>query len=222
MVLRLSAAAICAALGLLVAGCGNNNANQPAPGTTAGSTTIVNNTPAPAAKTTAPATTGTSTTTTTHVKTTIKTTAQSPNSTASATAASTTTKPAVEPKLPGWPCNAPTQTMAGGLKYRDCKVGTGATPKDGDSVTVNYSGYLLDGTKFDSSLNPGRQPFTFTLGMGQVIKGWDEGVATMKVGGKRKLIVPPTLGYGDQGTPGGPIPPNATLVFDVELLSTGA
>lgn len=112
--------------------------------------------------------------------------------------------------------------MAGGLKYRDCKVGTGATPKDGDSVTVNYSGYLLDGTKFDSSLNPGRQPFTFTLGMGQVIKGWDEGVATMKVGGKRKLIVPPTLGYGDQGTPGGPIPPNATLVFDVELLSTGA
>jgi len=121
------------------------------------------------------------------------------------------------PQYPGWPSNAPVQTTAGGLQYQDVTVGTGASPRVGAPVVVQYTGYLTNGTKFDSSYDR-NQPFTFTLGVGQVIKGWDEGVATMKVGGKRKLIVPPDLGYGAAGTPGGPIPPNATLVFDVELL----
>ena len=121
------------------------------------------------------------------------------------------------PQYPGWPTNAPVQTTANGLQYQDVTVGTGASPRIGSPVVVQYTGYLTNGTMFDSSYDR-NQPFTFTLGVGQVIKGWDEGVATMKVGGKRKLIVPPDLGYGAAGTPGGPIPPNATLVFDVELL----
>jgi len=103
------------------------------------------------------------------------------------------------------------------LKITDTKVGTGAQAKAGQSVTVNYTGWLTDGTKFDSSLDSG-QPFTFNLGAGEVIKGWDQGVAGMKVGGTRRLIIPPSLGYGDQGA-GGVIPGGATLVFDVELLS---
>jgi FKBP-type peptidyl-prolyl cis-trans isomerase FkpA len=104
-----------------------------------------------------------------------------------------------------------------GLQYEDLVVGTGAMPQPNQRVTVHYTGWLKDGKKFDSSKDHG-QPFSFTLGQGMVIPGWDEGVATMKVGGKRKLIIPPNLGYGAQGA-GGVIPPNATLTFEVELLS---
>ena len=108
------------------------------------------------------------------------------------------------------------QVTASGLGYIDLVTGTGASPKSGDRVTVHYSGYLLDGQKFDSSVDRG-QPFTFVIGVGQVIRGWDEGVMSMKVGGKRKLLIPPQLGYGSRGA-GSTIPPNAELVFDVELL----
>jgi peptidylprolyl isomerase len=104
-----------------------------------------------------------------------------------------------------------------GLKYIDIEVGTGDSPTTGQTVKVHYTGTLTDGKKFDSSLDRG-QPFSFKIGVGQVIKGWDEGVATMKVGGKRTLIIPPDLGYGERGA-GGVIPGNATLLFDVELLS---
>ncbi len=103
-----------------------------------------------------------------------------------------------------------------GLEYVDEVIGTGAEPKTGQHVTVHYVGTLTNGTKFDSSRDR-NEPFTFVIGEGEVIKGWDEGVATMRVGGKRKLTVPPQLGYGSQGA-GGVIPPNATLIFDVELL----
>ncbi len=109
------------------------------------------------------------------------------------------------------------QTTASGLKYIDETVGTGDSPNTGQKVTVHYTGTLENGKKFDSSKDRD-EPFTFTIGIGQVIKGWDEGVATMKVGGKRKLIIPSELGYGSQGA-GGVIPPNATLHFDVELIS---
>lgn len=107
-------------------------------------------------------------------------------------------------------------TLADGLEYQDIVIGKGASPKPGATVTVDYVGKLTDGTIFDASANRG-QDFSFTIGEGQVIKGWDEGVMTMKVGGTRKLIIPPTLGYGANGTPGGPIPPNATLIFVVKL-----
>ena len=107
-------------------------------------------------------------------------------------------------------------TTESGLKYVDSVVGDGASPKEGDMVSVHYSGFLTDGTKFDSSVDRG-QPFQFKIGVGQVIKGWDEGVMSMAIGGKRKLIIPPELGYGARGA-GGVIPPNATLLFDVELL----
>jgi peptidylprolyl isomerase len=106
-------------------------------------------------------------------------------------------------------------TTQSGLRYEDIVVGTGPSPQSGQEVTVHYTGTLETGTKFDSSLDRG-QPFGFKIGVGQVIKGWDEGVMTMKVGGKRKLVIPPQLGYGARGV--GPIPPNATLVFEVELL----
>ena len=109
-----------------------------------------------------------------------------------------------------------TITTDSGLEYIDLVEGTGATPQRGKRVVVHYTGTLKDGTKFDSSRDR-NQPFTFTIGVGQVIKGWDEGVGTMKVGGRRKLTIPPELGYGAQGA-GGVIPPNATLIFDVELL----
>lgn len=107
-------------------------------------------------------------------------------------------------------------TTADGLKYQILKKGHGATAKAGQMVTVHYTGWLVDGTKFDSSVDRG-QPFQFSLGAHQVIQGWDEGVAGMKIGEKRKLTIPSSLGYGAQGA-GGVIPPNATLIFDVELL----
>ncbi len=110
-------------------------------------------------------------------------------------------------------------TTDSGLKYIDLEVGTGATPQRGDTVVVHYTGTLEDGTEFDSSRDRGR-PFSFKIGVGQVIKGWDEGVSTMKVGGRRQLIIPAELGYGARGA-GGVIPPNATLIFDVELIRIG-
>ena len=113
-----------------------------------------------------------------------------------------------------------TMTTASGLKIEDAKVGTGASPKTGQTCVMHYTGWLYEngakGRKFDSSVDRG-QPFEFQIGRGMVIKGWDEGVSTMKVGGKRTLLIPPQLGYGAKGA-GGVIPPNATLLFDVQLL----
>jgi len=111
-------------------------------------------------------------------------------------------------------------TTASGLQYTDTVEGTGATPRTGQTCVMHYTGWLYDngvkGKKFDSS-HDRKEPFEFPIGTGRVIRGWDEGVATMKVGGKRTLIIPPQLGYGPRGA-GGVIPPNATLMFDVELL----
>ncbi|MHA2251633.1 MAG: FKBP-type peptidyl-prolyl cis-trans isomerase [Candidatus Kariarchaeaceae archaeon] len=103
------------------------------------------------------------------------------------------------------------------LIIEDIKEGTGNTPSSGDLISVHYTGWLTNGKKFDSSVDRG-EPFQFKIGMGQVIKGWDEGVLTMKVGGKRKLTIPPDKAYGNQAVGGGLIPANSTLVFEVELL----
>lgn len=108
------------------------------------------------------------------------------------------------------------KTTESGLRYVDIEKGEGETPEKGQTVVVHYTGSLADGTKFDSSRDRDR-PFSFKLGEGQVIKGWEEGISTMRVGGRRQLIIPPELGYGQKGA-GGVIPPNATLIFDVELL----
>jgi FKBP-type peptidyl-prolyl cis-trans isomerase len=107
-------------------------------------------------------------------------------------------------------------TTSSGLQYIDLKIGAGAIAQAGTNVSVHYTGWLENGKKFDSSVDRG-QPFSFPLGAGRVIKGWDEGVQGMKVGGKRKLTIPSNLGYGARGA-GGAIPPNATLIFEVELL----
>jgi len=114
----------------------------------------------------------------------------------------------------GTATDKPVVTTASGLQYIDLKEGSGEPAKAGDTGTVNYTGWLVDGAKFDSSFNPGRQPFSFPLGAGKVIRGWDEGVAGMKPGGVRKLIIPSELGYGPMGSPP-VIPPNATLIFEV-------
>lgn len=107
-------------------------------------------------------------------------------------------------------------TTDSGLRFSDSVIGAGESPQPGQTVIVHYTGTLENGARFDSSVDRG-QPFTFKIGVGQVIKGWDEGVMTMKVGGQRKLIIPSQLGYGARGA-GGVIPPNATLIFEVELL----
>lgn len=120
------------------------------------------------------------------------------------------------PDAPQTIADADFTTINGGLRFHDLRVGTGAEARTDQQVTVHYAGWLTDGTGFDSSLNRG-EPFSFKLGAGKVIKGWDAGVAGMKVGGKRQLVIPAVLGYGARGA-GGVIPPNATLVFEVELL----
>jgi FKBP-type peptidyl-prolyl cis-trans isomerase len=116
----------------------------------------------------------------------------------------------------GFVVAACSKKSAGGLQIQVLKEGSGAVAKAGQKVSVHYTGWLTDGKKFDSSVDRG-QPFQFALGAGQVIKGWDEGVAGMKIGEKRKLTIPSEMAYGERGA-GGVIPPNATLVFDVELL----
>ena len=113
-------------------------------------------------------------------------------------------------------CSKEKQTMNNGLVIEDIKIGDGQEVEKFNIVTVNYTGLLENGTKFDSSLNPGRTPFRFTVGAGQVIKGWDEGLMGMKVGGKRKLTIPPELGYGSRDN--GPTPANSTLIFEIDLL----
>jgi len=119
--------------------------------------------------------------------------------------------------------NAPTKVTGDGVKtpsgliYWDIRVGNGEVAKEGSRVRVHYTGWLTTGKKFDSSVDAGT-PFDFTIGNGEVIKGWEEGISGMRVGGKRQLRIPPDLAYGAEGTPGGPIPPNATLIFDVQLL----
>jgi FKBP-type peptidyl-prolyl cis-trans isomerase len=133
-------------------------------------------------------------------------------------AQTTAKKPPARPNT-----NAPTKVTGPGVKtddglmYWDIRVGTGAAAKEGNRVRVHYTGWLTTGKKFDSSVDR-NEPFDFTIGNGEVIKGWEEGVAGMRVGGRRQLRIPPELGYGANGTPDGTIPPNATLIFDVQLL----
>ena len=130
------------------------------------------------------------------------------------TSASTPSTPA--PAAAAAPTGGKVHKLPSGLQYEDMVVGSGTMAEPGMSVSVHYTGWLTDGTKFDSSLDR-NQAFQFQLGAGQVIRGWDEGVKGMRIGGKRKLTIPPDMGYGAAGA-GGVIPPNATLVFDVELL----
>jgi FKBP-type peptidyl-prolyl cis-trans isomerase FkpA len=132
--------------------------------------------------------------------------------------AQSTTRKSTKPNT-----SAPTKVVGDGVRtpsglvYWDIRVGNGEVAKEGSHVRVHYTGWLTNGKKFDSSVDAGT-PFDFTIGNGEVIKGWEEGVAGMKVGGKRQLRIPPALGYGAEGTPGGPIPAQANLIFDVQLL----
>tara|TARA_B100001964_G_C13793303_1_gene405463 strand:+ start:52 stop:546 length:495 start_codon:yes stop_codon:yes gene_type:complete len=142
---------------------------------------------------------------------------EEPKQSAEMSSSPQTTKPAAPKSLPGAAMGTlDYQMMPSGLEYHDFVVGDGARPRTGQEVTVHYTGWLINGKKFDSSVDKNR-PFTFKLGAGRVIKGWDIGVATMNIGGKRQLKIPGNLAYGQRGFPGA-IPPNATLVFDVELL----
>ncbi len=133
-----------------------------------------------------------------------------------------TPAPPAKTQTPAAPTQATDQevTTPTGLKYQDLVVGNGPMAETGMKVRVNYTGWLTDGTKFDSSHDPGRQPLRFTIGAGQVIRGWEEGVKGMRVGGRRKLTIPPDLAYGERGYPGA-IPPNSTLVFEIEFLGLG-
>jgi FKBP-type peptidyl-prolyl cis-trans isomerase len=134
-----------------------------------------------------------------------------------ALAQSAAKKPAPSPTRAPTKVTGPGVKTPSGLVYWDIRVGNGEVAKEGSHVRVHYTGWLTTGKKFDSSVDAGR-PFDFTIGNGEVIQGWEEGVSGMRVGGKRQLRIPPELAYGAQGTPGGPIPPNATLIFDIQLL----
>ena len=201
-----TAAAI--ALGLLFAGCKKENASTSNPGQTTSPVTASAPSSTPTTPATAPADTAPSTSSygpnNPAASATTGKTSGADSAGTTAAAADTATKAA-----------APAATAIHGFIIKDVKIGKGAKAVPGDTVTVNYTGWLTDGTKFDSSLDH-HKPFDFKLGAGMVIPGWDKGVAGMKVGGKRKLTIPPELGYGAAGM--GIIPPNATLIFDVELL----
>ena len=142
------------------------------------------------------------------------------SSSSGAAAAGCVTAAAVPAGTDSFTDKVTTTKQADGLEVGDFTVGTGPTPARGQNVTVQYTGWLSDGTVFDSSRKAGRTPFSFALGTGAVILGWDEGLSTMHVGGKRRLVIPSALGYGAQAN--GPIPANSTLVFDITLLSIGA
>lgn len=137
--------------------------------------------------------------------------------TAQKTSATTAKTGVAKPAVSKTPVSAQWITTTSGLKYRDVVVGKGPQPKVGDDILVNYTGRFTNGKMFDSSRLPGRTPFELHVGRGEVIKGWDEGLLTMHVGGTRKLIIPPALAYGAKGYPGA-VPPNSVLTFDVELL----
>ena len=145
------------------------------------------------------------------------------SSSTSTTSSSATATPSAEAEKAPVASEAPAtalpagRTTASGLQIQEIQEGTGALAENGKRVSVHYTGRLTDGTQFDTSLDKGT-PYQFTLGNREVIAGWDEGIAGMRIGGKRRLTIPPQLAYGSQGTPGGPIPPNATLVFEVELM----
>lgn len=138
------------------------------------------------------------------------------SATAPATCVSAASVPAVQDRFSD---SVTLTTLADGLQYGDFAVGAGPTPSRGATITVHYTGWLSNGSRFDSSRQSGRTPFAFAIGTNAVIKGWDEGILSMHVGGKRRLVIPPSLGYGAQAN--GPIPANSTLVFDVTLLATG-